>query len=327
MRRPPPLQVWLTALAIGLSVSCGGTTAPSPLQPSSVAPAASTDSEDPVEPPPSPTSPVDPEPPAPTPGAGIATLSAVGDIGWCGSAGVAQTAALLDRFRDPILLLGDIAYPNGTARDFRDCYDPHYGRFRSRVRPGPGNHEYDVAGADGYFSYFGEAAGPGRLGYYAFRAASWQVLVLNSAAPIDRNSVQYAWVREQLRDRTRCAAVTMHHPFDSSGNHGRTMALNDIWQLLYDNGVELAINGHEHSYERLAPMNAERRADPVRGIRQFTVGTGGAPLYAKARHSANSEVFLESWGVLRLTLAPTTYEWEFLGVNGAPLDRGVGQCH
>lgn len=308
-------------------MSCGGTTAPTPLQPSTVAP-ASTGSEDPVEPPPpDPTPPPPPDtPPLPEPGVGTASLLAVGDIGWCGSPGVAQTAAIVDRFRDPLLLLGDLAYPNGTERDFRECYDPAYGRFKSRSRPGPGNHEYDVAGADGYFTYFGQAAGPGRLGYYAFRAASWQVLVLNSSVPIDRNSAQYAWVRDQLRERTRCAIATVHHPFDSSGRHGPSGGLNDVWRLLYDHGVDVVVNGHEHNYERLAPMDPERRADPVRGIQQFTVGTGGAPLYAKARQSANSEVFLEAWGVLRLTLAPTTYEWEFLGVNGSPLDRGVAQC-
>ena len=74
---------------------------------------------------------------------------------------MAQTAALLGRFTDDILLLGDLAYPNGTAADFGSCFDPEYGRFRARFRPGPGNHEYDVAGADAYFNYFGAAAGPG----------------------------------------------------------------------------------------------------------------------------------------------------------------------
>jgi alkaline phosphatase len=281
--------------------------------------------EGPVPPPEPPPSALPPD--APPPGEGTATLYAVGDIGWCGSPGMAQTAALLDRSRDPIMLLGDLAYPNGTMADFRRCFEPEYGRFRARSRPVPGNHEYDVHGAEAYYTYFGDGAGPGRQGYYAFRAASWHVLVLNSSVPIDRASVQYAWLRDQLRDRTRCAVATVHHPFDGSGNHGQTPWLADVWQLLSDHGVDVMLNGHDHNYERIAPQNALRQRDPARGIRQFTVGTGGAPLYPRARYAANSEVFLESWGVLRLTLRPTTYEWEFLGVNGRQLDSGVAPCH
>ena len=59
----------------------------------------------------------------------------------------------------------------------------------------------------------------------------------------------------------------------------------------------------------------------------FTVGTGGAPLYAASRRAVNSELFLQSWGVLRLTLEPTQYQWEFIDVNGAVLDRGADVCH
>ena len=121
--------------------------------------------------------------------------------------------------------------------------------------------------------------------------------------------------------------ATVHHPFDSSGPHGQTPSLTDAWQLLYEHGVDVMLNGHEHSYERLAPVDAARRPDRERGIRQFTVGTGGAPLYPKARFSPNSEVFLETWGVLRMTLRPTLYEWEFHGVNGTTLDRGSAICH
>lgn len=263
----------------------------------------------------------------PPAGQGTAALLAVGDVGWCGSPGVAQTAALLDRFSDPILLLGDLAYPNGSAADFQRCYHPEYGRFRSRSRPVPGNHEYDLGNADGYFGYFGDAAGPGRSGYYSFEAASWRVLMLNSAIPIERGSAQYAWVQDQLQRRSRCTLATVHHPFDGSGRHGPTPFLRDIWQLLYDNGADVVVNGHEHNYERIAPQDANRRLDHDRGLRQFTVGTGGAPVYAKTRHAANSEFFADTWGALRLELAPTGYSWQFLDVNGMTLDRGTASCH
>jgi acid phosphatase type 7 len=188
---------WTLVATAALVAACGGVPPATPTQPTAFVesdPPASGGTEQP-----GPTGPPGGGPPPA--GTGVATLSAVGDIGWCGSPGVAQTAALLGRFTDDILMLGDLAYPSGTATDFRRCFDPDYGRFRGRARPGPGNHEYDVAGGEGYYSYFGEAAGPGRQGYYAFRAASWQVLMLNSSVPIERGSAQYQWVREQLAAR------------------------------------------------------------------------------------------------------------------------------
>jgi hypothetical protein len=74
-------------------------------------------------------------------------------------------------------------------------------------------------------------------------------------------------------------------------------------------------------------MDANLRPDPVRGLRQFTAGTGGAPLYPRARAAANSELVIQAHGVLRLKLDPALYEWEFLDVQGNALDRGLTLCH
>jgi hypothetical protein len=65
----------------------------------------------------------------------------------------------------------------------------------------------------------------------------------------------------------------------------------------------------------------------VKGIRQFTVGTGGAPLYNKVRNSLNSEFFVATYGILRLKLDPALYEWQFIDMNGNVLDRGLNVCH
>ncbi|MDH4065758.1 MAG: metallophosphoesterase, partial [Acidobacteriota bacterium] len=178
------------------------------------------------------------------------------------------------------------------------------------------------------FTYFGDRAGPGRRGFYAFRAAAWQVLMLNSSVPIGRGSEQYAWVQQQLAlEPTRCTLAAIHHPFDSSGTNGPNPWLRDIWGLLYDGGADVVVAAHDHLYERLAPQNADQRPDPVRGIRQFTAGTGGAPLYSRGRAAATSEVVISAHGVLRLKLEPTLYEWEFVDINGSALDRGLANCH
>ena len=96
---------------------------------------------------------------------------------------------------------------------------------------------------------------------------------------------------------------------------------------MHDLGVDVVVAGHDHMYERHAPQDASQRADPARGIRLFIAGTGGAPLYARARAAAHSEFRLSTYGLLRLQLEPALYEWEFLDVNGAVRDSGLNICH
>lgn len=251
------------------------------------------------------------------------------DTGWCGSAGVGLTAAALQRQAGQILLAGDLAYMKGRIEDFRNCFDPEYGRFRSRWRPTPGNHDYDDPGANGYFTYFGDAAGPARRGYYAFEAAAWRILMINSAQPASSNTPQYLWARDELLgNRRRCTMAVWHHPYASSGPNGPNVFMRDMWALLYEQNADVVVSGHDHLYERFAPQNTAYEADRERGIRQFIAGTGGAPLYGRASHFPNSEVVVEAWGVLKLTLHPTTYEWEFFNAStNVVADRGAGQCH
>lgn len=263
----------------------------------------------------------------PGPAAQTTVLLAAGDIGVCGSAGAVQTGAMLDELQGTVLALGDIAYPHGTIEDFLNCYDPVWGRHKSRTRPAPGNHEYESAGAQPYFDYFGAAAGPAGLGYYSFRAGDWLVLSLNSNIPVGGTTAQAQWIRTELAANTsRCALAYFHHPLYSSGPNGDNARLAGLWQLLFDNGVDVILNGHEHLYERYGPMSPDGQLNP-RGIRQFIVGTGGAGLYSVQRVHPASEVQLISHGLLKLTLAAQGYQWEFLQVNGTRGDFGQDLCH
>lgn len=263
----------------------------------------------------------------PGPAAQTTVLLAAGDIGVCGSAGAVQTGAMLDELQGTVLALGDIAYPHGTIEDLLNCYDPVWGRHKSRTRPAPGNHEYESAGAQPYFDYFGAAAGPAGLGYYSFRAGDWLVLSLNSNIPVGGTTAQAQWIRTELAANTsRCALAYFHHPLYSSGPNGDNARLAGLWQLLFDNGVDVILNGHEHLYERYGPMSPDGQLNP-RGIRQFIVGTGGAGLYSVQRVHPASEVQLISHGLLKLTLASQGYQWEFLQGNGTRGDFGQDLCH
>lgn len=241
---------------------------------------------------------------------------------------MAPLARLITELGGDLLLAGDLAYPNGTLDQYRRCFDPDFGKFRSRIWATPGNHEYETAGAAGYFTYFGERAGPDRRGYYAIQESTWQVLMLNSNIPHARNSPQLEWVRQQLqRNPSRCTAALMHHPFDTSGPNGPHPGLRDLWELMHGLGVDVVVAGHDHLYERHGAQDASQKYDPAKGMRLFIAGTGGAPPYRRTRTAQHSELLLSMPGLLRLKLSPALYEWEFRDVTGAIQDRGLNICH
>ena len=271
-----------------------------------------------------PSTPIGPSPPPPPPPPQTATLTAVGDIGECGSPGVAQTARLVDGIAGPLVLAGDLAYMQGTMRNFIECFDPEWGDHRWRWRPAPGNHEYETPFAAGYFQYFGEAAGNG---HYSFRAGDWIVLMLNSNVDAGPGSAQYEFVRAELAaNRGPCAMAVWHHPLFSSGPNGPNLFMRDLWRLLYLNGVDVIVAAHDHLYERFGKQDADGRSDAL-GIRQFIAGTGGARLYNFQRMSANSQARISVHGVLRFTLNRANYDWAFIDVTGNVADAGADSCH
>jgi len=260
-------------------------------------------------------------------GTGIAVLAGAGDIGMCGSSGPEATARLLDGVEGIVFTAGDNAYFQGSVQQFRDCYDPSWGRHKARTRPAPGNHEYESPGAAPYFAYFGPNAGPTGLGYYSFEAGDWHVVSLNSNIAMGPGSAQQSWLREDLNIHTTpCTAAIFHHPLFTAGPNGPTVETRELWRVLYDAGVDIVINGHDHLYERFAPQNPEGLNDSLRGIREFVVGTGGAELYKLSRTLPNLETSISTFGVLKLTLRPGSYDWQFLGIDGSIPDSGHDSC-
>lgn len=259
-------------------------------------------------------------------------LVGAGDIGRCGRPGPELTARLLDTIPGTIFTTGDNAYPDGTADDFLECYEPTWGRLKARTRPSPGNHEYRTPEAAGYFEYFGANAGDSNLGYYSFDVGDdWHVISLNSEIDMDVGSPQEQWLRADLAANDEpCTVAYWHKPlFNSGARYGNIPRSKPLWDALYEFGAEIVLNGHEHLYERFAPQDPDGRPDPSRGIRQFTVGTGGASHYQFATPLPTSEARSDqTYGVLKLTLYPTSYQWEFVPVEGATFtDQGSEACH
>ena len=86
--------------------------------------------------------------------------------------------------------------------------------------------------------------------------------------------------------------------------------------------------GHDHLYERLAPINPAGQRDDARGLRQFVVGTGGFshhPFFAV--HPASEARNNDTFGVLKLVLSRAGYSWQFLPEAGKTFtDAGRGAC-
>jgi hypothetical protein len=272
-----------------------------------------------------------PPEPLPPPAAGAtAVLVGAGDIGNCNTSTDEATAKLLDGIEGTVFTVGDNAYPAGSGKDFARCFEPTWGRHRDRMRPSPGNHDYITKGAEGYFDYFGARAGPPGRGYYSYNVGAWHVVSLNSNIDMSADSPQVRWLRGDLAaSRARCTLAYWHHPQFSSGEHGNNAKPRALWDALYEAGAEVVVVGHDHDYERFAPQTPEGRADPAGGIRQFVVGTGGTKLRGIEKRAANSEVRNSgTHGVLKLTLSPDGYRWEFVPVDGESFtDEGTGRCH
>jgi Calcineurin-like phosphoesterase len=256
-------------------------------------------------------------------------LVGAGDIAQCTNGGVPQaTARLLDSIDGTVFALGDNAYPSGTGENYRSCYDTTWGRHKSRTRPVPGNHEYDSASAAApYFDYFGASAGAPGLGFYSYDLGNWHVIALNSNIAVGVRSAQAAWLRNDLTvHAARCTLAYWHFPLFSSSKHGNTEQMREFWRILDEFGAEVVLSAHDHVYERFAPQDADGVAEPDGGIREFVVGTGGAPPYPFVDVKPNSEVRLSVNGVLRLALKAGGYDWAFVPVSG-PGDSGSGSCH
>jgi hypothetical protein len=127
-----------------------------------------------------------------------------------------------------------------------------------------------------------------------------------------------------------CTLAYWHHPVFSSGSeHGNNPKMIPSWDALYAAGADVVLSGHDHDYERFAPQTSSGVGDPAQGIREFVVGTGGKSHYAFGTIRANSEVRnSDTYGVLKLTLHPSSYEWQFVPEAGKTFsDFGSGSCH
>jgi len=190
---------------------------------------------------------------------------------------------------------------DGSVFDAKRTY--WWGKYRGRTIPVLGNLDYHFSKvAQPYFDYFranqaigfkdppapvpNTTANPGLTpgkGYYSYDRGSWHIVALNSncnkVGGCQETSPQGKWLQNNLANTTnkQCTLAYFHHPLYSTGNNVTNPNVKPLWQILYNNGAEVILNGHAHRYERYAPLTPEGKKDLQHGIRQFVVRTGGAP--------------------------------------------------
>lgn len=260
-----------------------------------------------------------------------AVFTGAGDIALCSSTNDEKTANLLDSIPGTVFTLGDNAYEHGSAQEFANCYQPSWGRHKSRTKPTVGNHEYDTSGAAGYLDYFGVAKN------YAYNLGDWHIVSLDSNCDLAGNggcaagSRTMKWLKADLELNSKpCTLVYFHHPrWSSNSPNGGVAKMDEAWKIMYAANVDVVLSGHAHSYERFAPMTPTGAVNWSRGIRSFVVGTGGANLKSFSSARTGSQVRNGgTHGVLKLVLRAAGYSWNFIPVAGKTFtDSGSDSCH
>ncbi len=257
-------------------------------------------------------------------------VAAVGDGGNDGtySAQVAQLIASLSP--NMFLYLGDL-YEKGTYTEFLNYYGTDgslYSAFRAVTNPIVGNHEYEGGTAEGYLRYWQSPPD-----YYSVDAGGWHVIALNSNSQVGQfepGTPQYEWLLRDLQaHRDACTIVYFHHPRYSIGPQGDTPALQPIWELLYQFGVEIVLAGHDHNYQRWVPLDRNGQPDP-NGITQVVAGTGGHGIRgfvrSDSRVAARFDLPPAAYGTILLELLPSQGDIAFIDLQGQPIDSTTVTC-
>ncbi len=279
-------------------------------------------------PPPGPT--FVPVTPGPRPAGQSLIMAAVGD-GASGESNAKLVTQMIDGWNpDVFLYLGDV-YDKGTYPEFYNWYgqpNVDYGLFRDVTNPAIGNHEYENGAAPGYFQYWNNVPN-----YYSYNAGGWHFIALNSTNEYNQRaptSPQYQWLVDDLNsNNTPCSLAYFHHPVLSVGPQDDTPEMFGMWSLLAQAGVDMVLTGHDHSYQRWKPLDADLNLS-AGGTTHFVNGAGGHGVQGAVRSDDRLAVMYgnpaNSYGAMYFKLNPNGAEYRYYNTAGQLLDQGIVPC-
>ncbi len=152
-------------------------------------------------------------------------------------------------------------------------------RENAAFYPVAGNHERESQ------YYYDNFELPNNEKWYSVVYENILFILLNSNLPLDDNSEQYWWLRNELSNASgyNYRIVLFHHPIYNVGLHepDEKNIGTYIVPLFINYDVDLVISGHDHNYQRFF----------VDGIYYVITGGGGAPLYEQTRTDINNQIF------------------------------------
>jgi fibronectin type 3 domain-containing protein len=231
------------------------------------------------------------------------------------------------------LYLGDV-YENGTQSEFYNYYRSpggplptggYYGQFNSITDPTIGNHEYTAGQAPGYFDYWDNIPH-----YYSYNTHGWHLISLDANSAFNQTSPgspQYQWLQNDLNNNNQpCTIAYFHQPAFNIGQEGYSTYLSSIWSLLAQHGVDLVVNGHDHTYQRWTPLDANGNPSP-NGVTELVAGAGGHALGTFVTTDSRVVATATQFGALRFELNNAGAAYQFDNTNGDVVDSGSVQCN
>ncbi|MGZ4437744.1 MAG: fibronectin type III domain-containing protein [Nocardioidaceae bacterium] len=257
------------------------------------------------------------------------TVAAAGDGAGGESSETAVTNLIASMNPNLTLYLGDV-YEKGTPTEYDNWYglsqptNTFYGRFRDITLPTIGNHEYTAGQAPGYFDYWDNTPH-----YYSVDRNGWHIVSLDTNSAFNQTAVgtpQYTWLQNDLQNNTQpCTLVFYHQPRFNIGDEGPSTYLDPIWSLMAQNGVDLVINGHDHTYQRYVPLDGAGNPSAT-GVTEIINGAGGHALGGFPGSDTRLAATAQQFGALKLGLNSAGAAYQFVTTSGTTLDSGSAKC-
>ncbi len=223
------------------------------------------------------------------------------------------------------LYLGGV-FARGSVAEFKNWYEPGFGRLREITNPTVGNQEYGSPEATGYREYWGVIPD-----FYSFDAAGWHFASINTVGTRIQDGLSaHDWLARDLTAHAdSCTIAYFHYPKFTVSAQASASGADETWALLADHGVDVVLSANDHNYQRWQPLDGHGNVR-AGGVTQFVVGTGGHGIQAFVRTDERLAKGLDSaptvYGALRLELNKEGAAYQFVNTEGQALDWGSIPC-